>query len=197
MLVVDVQKLIVTEKLYEFDQFVINVKRLISVARENGIEVIYVRHDDGADSELTSGKAEFEIYEEFKPLANEKVFDKFVNSAFKDTGLLEYLRNENEKEVIIIGLQTDYCIDATIKAGFEHGMKMIVPANTNSTVNNQYMNAKQSYQYYNEFMWNNRYAVCVSIEEVIEKMKLNINYFSLDRRENCSWGIGAYKSSYK
>jgi len=178
LLVVDVQKLIVTEKLYEFDQFVLNVKSLISVARENGIEVIYVRHDDGPGSELTSGKPEFEIYEDFKPLDHEKIFDKFVNSAFRDTGLLEYLRNENEKEVTIIGLQTDYCMDATIKAGFEHGMKMIVPTYTNSTVNSQYMTAEQSYQYYNEFMWNNRYAVCCSIEEIIEKMRLNINYLT-------------------
>ena len=62
-------------------------------------------------------------------------------------------------------MQTDYCIDATIKAGFEHGFKMIVPANTNSTFDNKYMSAEQIYSYYNEFMWNRRYAECISFEE--------------------------------
>ncbi len=37
LLVVDTQKLITNEKLYEFDRFVSNVKELINKARENGI----------------------------------------------------------------------------------------------------------------------------------------------------------------
>ena len=170
LLVIDTQKLITNEKLYEFDKFVFNVKEIINKARQNNIEVIYVRHDDGMDSDLTKGTDGFEIYEEFRPINGEKIFDKNVNSAFKGTGLLEYLRQKEENTIIIVGLQTDYCIDATIKSGFEHGFKMIVPANANSTVDNQYMTAEQSYYYYNEFMWNKRYAECISFEETLELM---------------------------
>ena len=80
------------------------------------------------------------------------------------------MKEKNENTVIIVGLQTDYCIDATIKAGFEHGFKMIVPENTNSTFDNQYMTAEETYKYYNEFIWNKRYAECVSFEKTIEMM---------------------------
>lgn len=170
LLIVDTQKLIVNEKLYEFDRFVSNVKELINKARTNRIEVIYVRHDDGPDSELTKGNIGFEIYEEFKPINGERIFDKNVNSAFKGTGLLEYLINKGEKDIIIAGLQTDYCIDATIKCGFEHGFNIIVPAYANTTVNNKFMSSEQSYRYYNEFIWNGRYAKCISIDETIIKM---------------------------
>lgn len=170
LLVIDTQKLITNEELYEFDTFVYNVKNLISNARENNIEVIYVRHDDGEGSELTEGTDGFEIYEEFKPINGEKIFDKKVNSAFKGTGLLEYLRDKGEKKIIIVGLQTDYCIDATIKCGFEHGFNIIVPAYANTTVNNKLMTAEKSYKYYNEFMWNGRYAECISVDETIRKM---------------------------
>lgn len=170
LLVVDTQKLITNEKLYEFDTFVSNVKKLINKARENNIEVIYVRHDDGHGSELTKGTDGFEIYEEFKLMDGEKIFDKNVNSAFKGTGLLEYLSNNGEKEVIVVGLQTDYCIDATIKCGFEHGLHIIVPAYANTTVNNKFMSAEQSYRYHNEFMWNGRYAKYISVEETIKKL---------------------------
>ena len=170
LLIVDTQKLIVNEKLYEFDRFVSNVKELINKARTNRIEVIYVRHDDGPDSELTKGNIGFEIYEEFKPINGERIFDKNVNSAFKGTGLLEYLINKGEKDIIIAGLQTDYCIDATIKCGFEHGFNIIVPAYAYTTVNNKFMSSEQSYRYYNEFIWNGRYAKCISIDETIIKM---------------------------
>ena len=171
LLVIDTQKLITNEKLYEFDIFVSNVKELINNARENNIEVIYVRHDDGEGNELTKGTEGFEIFEEFKPIKGEKIFDKNVNSAFKGTGLLEYLRNKSEKELIVVGLQTDYCIDATIKCGFEHGFHIIVPAYANTTVNNIFMSAEESYKYHNEFMWNKRYAECISIYETIKRMK--------------------------
>lgn len=167
LLVVDTQKLITNKNLYKFEEFKSNVKKIIAMSRENSIEVIFIRHDDGVGNELTKGNDGFEIYEEFQPADNELIFDKTVNSSFKDTGLLEYLKQKKENEIMIVGLQTDYCIDATIKAGFEHGFKMIVPANTNSTFDNKYMSAEQNYRYYNEFMWNRRYAECISFEEAV------------------------------
>ena len=170
LLVVDTQKAITNDNLYQFDLFKSRVIELIRTARNNKIEVIFVRHDDGIGNELTKGNDGFEIYDGFQPLNGELVFDKNVNSAFKDTGLLKYLRQKEENTIIIVGLQTDYCIDATIKSGFEQGFKMIVPANANSTVDNQYMTAEQSYHYYNEFMWNKRYAECISFEKTLELM---------------------------
>lgn len=71
---------------------------------------------------------------------------------------------------MIVGLQTDFCMDATIKSGFEHGFVMIVPEYTNSTFDNPYVMKKITYQYYNEFMWPHRYAKCVSMEEAIDIM---------------------------
>lgn len=171
LLVVDTQRLITNDGLYKFELFENRVKELIRQARNNGIEVIYVRHDDGEGNELTKGTDGFEIYDGFKPVAGEPVFDKNVNSSFRGTGLLEYLRQKEEDTIIVVGLQTDYCMDATIKCGFEHGFKMIVPANTNSTFDNEFMSAEMTYRYYNEFMWNSRYAQCVSFEKALELIK--------------------------
>ena len=170
LLVIDTQKLITNDRLYNFNDFVNNVKALINCARKNNVEVIYVRHDDGPNCELTKGEEGFEIYDEFKPMNSEKIFDKEVNSAFKGTGLLEYLNSKNENNIIITGLQSDYCIDATIKCGFEHGFNIIVPAYANTTVDNEFISEEQSYKYYNEFMWNGRYAEYISIEDTIKRM---------------------------
>ena len=65
LLVVDTQKLITNSDLYNFSAFENAVKTLIAAARENHVEVIYVRHDDGASAELTKGIPGFEIYEGF------------------------------------------------------------------------------------------------------------------------------------
>ncbi|WP_252247009.1 cysteine hydrolase family protein [Clostridium sp. ZBS4] len=171
LLVVDTQKLITNENLYKFNKFVSNIEKIIATARQNNIEIIYVRHDDGAENELTKGTEGFEIYEKFIPSKEEKIFDKKVNSDFKDTGLLEYLISKGKKDIIIVGLQTDYCIDATIKCGFEHGFHMIVPAYSNTTVENKFMSAEQTYRYYNEFIWNGRYAECIPLEQALKMMR--------------------------
>ena len=97
LLVVDTQKAIINSRLYQFDLFESHVKKLIDKARDNGIEVIFVRHDDGVGNELTKGNNGFEVYERFQPKDNEIIFDKNVNSSFKDTGLLEYLNKKEEK----------------------------------------------------------------------------------------------------
>lgn len=158
-----------TSELYNFDSLVSNIERLIAAARKNNIEVIYVRHDDGPDTELTKGKEGFDIYEKFQPTKDEKIFDKTVNSAFKGTDLLEYLKET--KKIVVAGLQTDFCIDATVKCGFDHDFQMIVPAHANSTEDNHFMSGENSYKYYNEWMWPERYATCISIEETINEME--------------------------
>lgn len=168
LLVVDTQRLITNKGLYEFELFKENVKRLISAAREGGREVIYVRHED---EEMARGTEGFEIYDEFAPVKDERIFDKRANSAFKDTGLSEYLREKGETEIMVVGLQTDYCIDATVKCGFEHGFKIIVPEYANSTFDNEFMSAEKTYRYYNDFMWNGRYAKCVCMKEAQEMLK--------------------------
>ena len=47
LLVVDTQKLITNSDLYNFNASENAVKTLFAAARENNVEVIYVRHDDG------------------------------------------------------------------------------------------------------------------------------------------------------
>ena len=67
LLVVDAQNGIVDERLYAFEKFVSNIKKLIGTAREQGIEVLYVQHDDGPGTGFSIGDDEFEVYSEFRP----------------------------------------------------------------------------------------------------------------------------------
>ncbi len=47
LIVIDIQKEITDERLYDFDVFLKNVTSIIATARKNSVEVIYVQHDDG------------------------------------------------------------------------------------------------------------------------------------------------------
>lgn len=171
LLIVDTQKGITDGRLFAFERLRANIKTLIGQARKHRVEVVYVRHDDGPGTGFSAGDDEFAIFEEFAPLEEERIFDKTVNSALHEsTGLAEYLAKKRETKIMIVGLQTNFCIDATIQSGFYLGYEMIVPAYANSTFDNDYMTKDVCYHYYNDFLWNGRYARCVSMEEAVEML---------------------------
>ena len=172
LLVVDTQKGCFDERLYAFETVRKNIKQLIAISRENNVEVVYVQHDDGPGTDLDKATNRYEIYEDFAPVNGEMRFEKNVNSAFHPmTGLTEYLQTKGEKDIIAICVSTDYCIDATIKSGFEKGFNIYVPEYTNSTYDNPYFDRETAYRYYNEFMWGTRYAKIVTIEQAIDLLQ--------------------------
>lgn len=95
-----------------------------------------------------------------------------MNSCFGNKELVSYLDEKKEDTLMIVGLQTSFCIDATIKSAFERGYKVIVPNGTNSTFDNDYMDKEVTYKYYNEMMWSDRFADCISVEKAMEKIRL-------------------------
>ena len=102
LLVIDVQKGITDERLYNFSTFVSNVKKLIDAARENDVEVIYIQHDDGPDSGFTFGDEDFEVYDEVQPKESEKIYYKTINSCFGNADLRDYLESKEENTLIIV-----------------------------------------------------------------------------------------------
>ncbi len=167
LLAIDLQRGILVEDLYNYEGFVANMKKLLSEARARGVEVIYVQHDAGEGSGFTKGDWDYEIYDELAPLPGEKVFVKTVNSCFSNKDLCKYLEDKGEETVIIAGLQTNYCIDASIKSAFDRDYGVIVPQGCNTTFDNDYMDGETTYRYYNEDIWE-RFAYLVPIEEAFE-----------------------------
>lgn len=175
LLVVDTQNGCFDERLYAFETVRKNIKLLITAARENGVEVVYVQHDDGPGTELDRSADNYEVYGNFAPRENERRFEKNVNSAFHPmTGLTEYLKAKGEKDIITVGVSTDYCMDATIKSGFEKGFSIFVPAYTNSTYDNPYFDKETAYKYFNEFMWPKRYAKAITVEQAVQLLRSEI-----------------------
>lgn len=167
LLAIDLQRGILVEDLYNYEGFVANMKKLLSEARARGVEVIYVQHDAGEGSGFTKGDWDYGIYDELAPLPGEKVFVKTVNSCFSNKDLCKYLEDKGEETVIIAGLQTNYCIDASIKSAFDRDYGVIVPQGCNTTFDNDYMDGETTYRYYNEDIWE-RFAYLVPIEEAFE-----------------------------
>lgn len=99
------------------EQASLNAKEILEIFREKNQLVVHVRHK--------SDKG-FEIHKNVEPAANEKVITKEEVNSFQNTDLLEYLKNNNINRLVIIGMQTQMCVEAAIRAGHDFGFECIV-----------------------------------------------------------------------
>ena len=167
LLVVDIQEALIHGRPYRAAEFLDTIRMLLAAARQSKTEVIYVRHDGGPGSPLAANSAGWNIYAPIAPLPTEKIFDKKYSSSFYGTGLKEYLHAQAIGELVLVGMQTEYCIDATCKAAFEHGFSVVVPSGATTTFDNEVFSAEALVPYYERRIWNGRFAQVVPPEEAV------------------------------
>ena len=168
LIVIDMQKALMDDELYDRDNLIANVAKVVETARKNGVEVIYVQHDAGPGTGFSVGDEGFEITDEVAPQAGEKTFVKTINSCFGNRDFTAYLEAAKDKALMIVGLQTNFCIDVTVKSAFERGYHVILPEGTNSTFDNPYMTGETTCAYYFNEVWPDLFAECVSLDEALE-----------------------------
>ena len=170
LIIVDMQSALVEAEPYNRAVVVENIKTLLTACRKREIPIIYIQHDGGAGDELEHGSIGWNIYQEIASLPNEKVFEKHYNSAFRGTGLREYLNKIGAKNIILCGMQTEYCLDATCKVAFEYDYEVTIPQSTTTTFDNAFASGKDLSEYYENQIWNNRYAQVVSMKQVLAEI---------------------------
>ena len=88
---------------------------------------------------------------------DEKVFQKRYNSIFKETGLKEYLDQQGIEQLVLCGMQTEYCVDTSVKVGFEYGYKLVIPEGAVTTFDGEDIPAETLNEFY-ENIWAERFA---------------------------------------
>ena len=85
--------------------------------REDKLPVIHVRHlsvRPGATFFLP-GTRGAEIHPLVQPLPGERVIEKNFPNAFRNTGLKEFLEKQSIKNLVVAGMMTHMCVDASVR----------------------------------------------------------------------------------
>ena len=171
LIVIDMQKgILEDEELFRRDSLLENAAKIIAAARENGVEIIYVQHDEGPETGLSVGDEAFEIAEELAPREGEKCFVKEEGSCFTNKDFADYLEQSGDDTLMIMGLVLNFCVDKTVKSADERGYFILVPRETTSTFDNPYMSAETTCEYYFNCAWSGA-ADCISTDEAIALIK--------------------------
>lgn len=172
VLLVDVQQALIEENPFNKDGFVLKLKKLIDAARHSDMEIVYIQHDGGRADPLAYGSRGWQFIQEIAPKDGDKVFHKRKNSAFKETGLHSYLQARQVDTIILVGMQTEYCIDATCKSAFDLDYSLIIPQGCTTTFDNDYFTGQTLSEYYEEKIWNRRFARVMPVDQVIFNMSM-------------------------
>ena len=167
LLVIDVQQAMIDERPARMDEFMLNLKLLIDTAHKSCTEVVYVRHDGGEGDLLEYGTSGWQLEKSLVPRTEERVFDKRFGSAFRKTGLNEYLLERGITRLVVCGMQTEYCIDTSVKVAFELGYEVFIPAGATTTYANPFLSGDKLISYYEHMIWNAPLATVVDMEAAL------------------------------
>ncbi|MBC9931045.1 cysteine hydrolase family protein [Chitinophaga qingshengii] len=111
-----------------------NTRLILERCRQQGIPVIYIQHAaDAAAGFLVAGTPGADIHSSIQPLPGEMIITKHYPNSFRETTLLADLQQAGITHLIITGMMTHVCIDATTRAAKDFGFHCTVIADATAT----------------------------------------------------------------
>ena len=103
-------------------------RRLLDHFRRQGLPPVFIQHVANRPGALTflPDTEGVKIHENIRPLPGETIFQKHYPNSFRDTPLLEHLRQGRITHLVIAGMMTQMCIDSTTRAAADLGFQCLL-----------------------------------------------------------------------
>lgn len=104
-----------------------NVGRLLAYFRDAKAPIIHVMHDTGAkEGAFSQTSKSWRLHHSAEPQSGETVIVKNHPNAFRLSWLNATLQSLNVTELVIVGAQTQLCIDSTARSAVDFGYSTTV-----------------------------------------------------------------------
>lgn len=129
LIVIDLQYGVVANA-WDRDAVIARTAALVGRAREEGVPVLFVQHQDEA---LEVGSEPWQLVPELAPREDEPVIAKRYQDAFEETTLGAALAALGATHLVIAGAQTDACIRFTTHRALAEGYDMTLVGDCHTT----------------------------------------------------------------
>lgn len=134
---------------YQGERLLSNVANLIGQARTAGAPVVYIQHC-GPEGEIDEpGTPGWDIHPDIAPIEADLVIRKHHPDAFHDTDLHHELQARGVQNIIMVGIQTEYCVDTTCRRAYSLGYKVFLVKDAHSTWDTGQLTAAQIIAHHN------------------------------------------------
>ncbi|MFD2630625.1 cysteine hydrolase family protein [Oceanobacillus kapialis] len=150
LLIIDAQQELIDgnqemRPIYHKEQLIRTINDVIKKAMEADVPVLFVR-----DLDVAEGKGNgFQVHSEINVPSKTKIFDKSATNAFYGTGLLEYLKGQEIEHIVMMGCETQHCIDSAVRTATISGFDVTLIGDGHSTLGNDVLSEEQIIKHHN------------------------------------------------
>lgn len=133
-------------ELVDIDKASSNARVLLDKFRDQGLQTFHIQHtfqDSNAGFFLPNTEGS-EIHGSVDPLSSETVIPKHFPNSFRETNLLEQLKEKSITDLVICGAMSHMCIEATTRAAADYGFKCVVVQDACATRDIEFQDKKVS-----------------------------------------------------
>ncbi len=143
LLIIDVQQALCSGEYecFEIGRVIDTINDLSARARKAEVPVVLIQHEE-TDSPLAHGAAGWQLAEGLETSPKDHRVRKTTPDSFYQTNLQKLLPKEDFERLVICGLQTDYCVNATVRQALKLGYDVVLAGDAHSTVDNGNLSAE-------------------------------------------------------
>ena len=166
LLIIDVQNCMFDPApVYNSTVLLERLQSLIDRARASNTPVIYVQHNGPAGAPHAPGEPGWAIHPAIAPRSGETIVQKTTPDSFYQTTLKVELAAKDIEQLVIAGIQTDYCVDTTCRRAASEGYTVTLVSDAHSTWGDSGLSAQQIIDHHNQVL-GNWFAKLVTTEAV-------------------------------
>lgn len=169
LVVIDVQRVMFETPgyvLHDGLQVVETIKGLISSARKAGVPVVFIQHTtEGKDSEFEKDSHNWQVITDIAPQEGDTRCLKYSYDSFNGTDLNAKLKELGATRLIFCGLQTEVCVDTTVRSALAHGYESVLVGDAHSSYDNGVLTGAQIVAHHNTVL-NRRFCTVMNAADV-------------------------------
>jgi streptothricin hydrolase len=156
LVLIDVQNNMfdVNHSVYQSEIILIKLKKLLKVARDLYLPVVFIQNNCKAGQPDHAGFVGWKLHPEFQPTDEDLVVQKFQTDAFENTSLHSLLQMLGITDLVIAGLQSETDILVNCKKAHEIGYQVILVQDAHSTYDSKTEKAADIIQRINDDLEN-------------------------------------------
>ena len=150
VLVIDVQIGLCTGAYaaFEADRVIERINEVTARARKAGVPVIFIQHESG-DGPLVHETRGWRLAEGLDARPTDLFVRKTATDSFHNTTLQPVLESLGARQLVVCGLQSEFCVDTTVRRALGLGYPVVLVSDAHSTMDNEVLSAAQITRHHN------------------------------------------------
>ena len=155
LLVIDVQQGMCEGdfEAFQWQEVIARINAVAAKARAAGVVVIFIQHESDTGL-MESGSRGWQFADGLHIEPTDLQVRKTTPDSFNRTELQDLLEQHGVTDLVVCGMQSEFCVDTTTRRALALGYPVVLVADGHTTVDNAHLSAARIIQHHNDTLTN-------------------------------------------